>query len=318
MRWGMDRRLHMGKLRRYLLLLCVTSTFFFLSVLIVNVMVDPYLLFKSPKSTANSNFLPRGNASLVLHFKQQQLATASASTAMIGSSRTQRGYDTCHLDIHKSFILGIDTSGILALSEKVIDKVEYSTLIIELGGLLNNTNEAYPTISFIEKLKQSFSLDMLSQSAVKLVALQQFNYNSGKECMPLRTKLEFTENPLLLYKIKRLYDEIFLNPNFTQKLSSSLSQLTQYCTRSPRTADSALQIKLIVGPIHQSLFDLQNVNTIKSQSSAVIEQYQHPACSFSLHVSSGTAASINDGNWDDYNHFKEVLGNAFLKQVIEN
>ena len=305
----------MAKLQRYLLLLCAAILVCLLSVFAVNIYVDPYQLTRAPVHKGYDEFIPQGNASLVLNYKQQQLAVAHSSTALIGSSRTQVGYDTCDLGVYKTSMVGIDTSHVLALAKVAIDTPTYSSLVMELGGLFN-TYDASVTLNSFEKVTALFSADMLYQSILKLLNSPAELSSDDTECEPLQSTDRFSENTLLRDKIKRLYHDSVFGPELTHKLSASLTQIAQFCAASGRDEQRPLRIKLIVGPLNHDIFDEAYIEQVTRLSEAAITASQHPACPVSLYMSPISEAAKDNDNWHDYMHFKKGLGTEFLQWVL--
>ena len=307
-----------------------------MTVLCINAYVDPFRLLSSTIQPDSQNFVPKGDAELVLHFKQQLLAASTVPTVMVGSSRTERGYDTCDLNIQKSTIEGINKEQMLGLAEMAIKNPKVSHLIIELSGLVTPSETKIGALTTLDKINTLMSLNMLRQSIRLMLgepklpfvesshtanrpqnaqSTLQSEYTPLTKCeaRPVRTILK--EDTFLLQKIQRLYRKMFFGSDFTSHFNDALTQLQRYCHDAARSHPVAISI--IIGPVHKALFAPTQLTQVKSRSKAIVTNYQNSLCPITMHSAAVTKATQQNENWYDYNHFSEKLGNPFLMQVIQ-
>lgn len=323
----------MDKIIRYVKWMLFSSLFLFTFVSLTNFLVDPNGQFGFTEKyevpnleqgfNINKFIYKRMNiwSRIQLH-KNDLLMSNKASVAMIGSSRTSRGYNACEsLHLKKVPLIGISRGSTHYLSREVVKALQYSTLLVELGGLirsdlyyLDDTNIVLPEAPEAS-MHDLLSFHTLILSIAKIMHHLDNQSNNINFCADLGKNVDFEVNEGTRDTLKKNSEKVFFGPRFTQRLATSLTQLTEYCEKSPRTANTPLDIIIILGPIHPNILSDDQAMLLQKRSELIIADYGNEICQFSFRIAASNSRTRDNNNWYKYSHFKPILGNAFLKDL---
>ncbi len=307
--------------KRFLTHLAGWSGLAFLAVGLINLVLDPYWQFPfTPGNTIqgiNHQISPQALSntypSLLIKRQQAQLAHQAATTAIIGSSRTLYGLNTCDdPTIQKAGLFGISRYQALSLLDAVIENASYQQVFIEVESMVNDATFQPATTS---RLKALFSTHHLVTGIRNLNASLEHKEHTVPLC-------RVTNHNPVAYNgqqpdpaLKQLYAR--LEQSFRQQgIQTVINTLRNTCAQASHRTDNPLNITLFLGPVHPDLIPYSTLKNVMNHIEHAVKNADIPStCRINTAQFSQQLSLTDPNNWFDVNHYKPVLGEPFFHAI---
>lgn len=301
----------------------------------VNYVIDPYWQFNfAPKQQViglnhqvAQSALDRDFSTLMIARQKAMLASSHASTAVIGSSRSLYGIDSCaYSNVQKLGVYGINSKESLWLLEETLATNSIKRLFIEVGALVVESQS--PANTFIEPKGGIVSTQLFITSLMSFAtSWQQKELRTTFCAIDFPSKANFAEVANVAHQ-DNIYAE-YLTPELPEKLQAAIKRFAQVCKGGQRTASNPLQVGLVMAPIRNENFAysqivaveklIQQMLTSESQTQTLNNGIVDiGSCQVTINVFENKPVYQQREHWFDTNHYKPSIGKLFWNELIHS
>ena len=233
--------------KRYILLFCLFSVLILISVGLINVLVNPFLMFE--KNTITSSFDKKPEAaSRVRIFKKYQATNRDYELLIVGNSRVEMGLDPIsqfftNQHVYNVGVPGLSVNAQIAYANNVIQTNPINTIFIGVDfvdfiskNVPQSKHYEFTDNAYEDYLSATFSLDALNASLITVFSQNKNasnrtvqGFNPANDYIPIlknEGQMVLTEQKLSSLS-KQLKGARFYKKEMIASESSSLTTLEQ-------------------------------------------------------------------------------------------
>lgn len=320
--------------QRYLRILLSISAFFVSVVALVNYIVDPYWQYDFAPHNAiqglnhqvSDSALGLTYSSLMVTRQQLVLSESKARTAIIGSSRSMHGVNTCQLpNVQKVGVYGIEHSQALLLIEAALSNQTMQQVLVETSALLTDS-ESLMEIDVKENIKEGKQHQpkggLLSTRIFLTSVYSALTSWKQREQPLLHCDVEFPRKTEFVdfreyTEIDNPYAELE-EKGVSTRIQQAVNAVVDACNASSRGADTPLSIVLAFAPIVNDVLAYERVNAIGELLQQAIRNSElEPQCKMSVVSFENKKEYQQPRFWFDINHYKPSIGHDFWMPLLQ-